>query len=410
MKVLCFLILALPALALPSLEEARARLGSDDAEIRKACSLELWLNGQESLPILRKLAQASNPEVRNRAQHVLRRFQMGLTPESPEDLLRLGEALEKAQPENFSEALNNLLAHDEGLSVALILFDRWVQRDFERNKLIIKNSQIITSAILEQRGRWKASLTAKLSPRCRAIIIQQIALDDFPMQANIVAILARKQVKLVYDHLKKIGAKIDSSTAKSFARVALLEKNPHLALTILSENAATAPDLKLVRALAYLEASSGLRSPHYEGNWNQEYQIFKARLQKDHAKVLRLNRAPRLQPFLRYENLLMSAALRLPSKNGNETEVPHDLALLPLHEAFATPPGSPDIEAISANPLVDPIVLARSLTLLGHPILASEILTANDFASSAVGLLWRSNHREKALALAQETFTSARSI
>jgi len=144
MKLLFFL-LTLPAFALPTLEEARERLGSTDAELRETTSLELWKNSQNSLPLLEKLAEDRNPEIRNRAHHILRRFKMGLTPESPKELLALAESLENATPDQFPTPLKALLAHDEGLPVALVIFNQWATRDLERNKLIAKNAAHATN-------------------------------------------------------------------------------------------------------------------------------------------------------------------------------------------------------------------------------------------------------------------------
>ncbi len=404
MKALFLLFLTLPAMALPTLEEARSLLGSSDAKERAATTLEIWEAGNEALPFLQTLAKDRDPEIANRATYILRRFRMGLTPESPPELLGLAEALEQATPDQRTKHLTKLLDHKHGTAVALHLLNRWASREANQPKPLLAHASQIAYSLLEQRFDWQKFFTTELSAPCRAILIYEISKEDLPMKPQIIAILGRDQPDLVYSQLQKLGPEIDQVTVKSLARVAIVGQNLPLAIRILSDHLDTAPEADLARSLAFLEASSGLPLPPYQGIWKNELKVFQARLRKDHQLVPALTSKLRKDPFLKYENLLLSGQLSLPKQKGNEDFFSNELALNALHSAFATPPSEPDIEALSAEILIDWSDLARSLTLLGRPVEASETLAANDQSSSAVNLLWRTGHREKALTLAKEFF------
>ncbi|MFT7444478.1 MAG: hypothetical protein ACI9AF_001382, partial [Granulosicoccus sp.] len=387
-------------------EEARALLGSKKTSERNATTLELWKNGTTSLPLLSELADDADPEVANRARFILRRLRMGLQPTSSPDLLQLAVTLEQALPDQRAARLDELLDHHDGAPIALALLDHWAEKELAGPKNLVALASLVTQSLLEQRGRWEDLFTTHLSPPCRAAMIVEVAKQDLPMKPQIIAILAKAQTALVYQKFRQFTKESDQVTLLALARTALIGEDLPLALEILQEGLPTTPDPDLARALAFLEASSGSPATPYEGPWQDELKIFRARLRGDQDEVLRLNQGLKNQQFLRYENHLMVGLLELPSRDEDDVPPPAELGLKALHTAFGDLPGEPDIEALSAAVLLDWSVLARTLSLLGSPREASETLSANRQSTSAVNLLWRTNHREEALALAQETLNN----
>lgn len=406
MKGLLFLLCALSAMAQPSLEEIRALLGSKKTSERNATTLEIWKSGKASLPLLRQLANDEDPEVANRARFVLRRLSMGLKPASSPDLLELAETLEQASPDQRAARLEDLLDHDDGAPIALALLDHWAGKGLAGPKHLVALARLVTQSLLEQRSRWEDIFTTDLSPPCRAAMIVEVAKQDLPMKPQIIAILGKEQTALVYENLRKFADETDQVTLLALARTALISDDLPLALKILQEGLPTTPDADLARALAFLEVSSGSPAIHYEGPWQDELNIFRARLRGDRDEVLRLNQGLKNQQFLRYENHLMVGLLELPSREEDDDPPAAELALKALHTSFGDPAGEPDIEALSAAVLIDWSVLARTLTLLGRPGEAAETLSANGQSTSAVNLLWRTNHREEALTLARKTLNN----
>lgn len=410
MKVLSFLfvtVLALPSVsALPTVEEARSLLGSTNAKERATATQEIWQNGKASLPLLRELAKDRTPEVANRAGFILRRLRMGLMPASPPDLLGLAETLEHATPDQRTKQLIKLLDHPEGVPVALTLFEQWASQKLDQPALLLEHAHLVTEAILESRSYWKRFFTTELSPECRAAILAEMAQQDLPMRSQIITILAKYETSLVYDRLKELTETVSPQIIQSLARTALVAGDLPLALRVLGENLATAPDPDLARALAYLEAASGTPPIHYEGPWALELQLFRARLRGDIKEVKVLASRLKNKAFLQYESLLLTGELALPAQIDSDLSLPSKVALRALHTSFGASPGEPDIEALSAEILIDWTVLARTLTLLGSPLEAAETLTLNGQATSAVGLLWRTHHRAEALALAQQSLSS----
>jgi len=120
-------------------------------------------------------------------------------------------------------------------------------------------------------------------------------------------------------------------------------------------------------------------------------------------RILALSASLQDQSYFKYENHLMSGTLTLPSHNGRSEPLPNAPALRALHTAFGERAHEADIEALSAETLLDWTDLARTLTLLSRPLEAAETLFLNGQNASAVNLLWRFGKRAEALRLAEES-------
>jgi hypothetical protein len=400
MKIVLFLLSAGMAQAGPTLEETRAALASEQMTVREEATRELWQNGAAALPILEELSKIEDPEVALRADFVRRRLRMGLQPDSPEDLLDLAEALEQATPKKRLSRLIELLDHVEGAPSALILLDHWASHGLDQPDRLVALAQLVTESLLERRGDWEKFFTWDLSPQCRAAIIAEVARQDLPMQSAMIAILGKQDTAEVYRHLQTFTDEISESTRLALARVAVTNREIPLALTLLHEGLAKTSDTTLVRALAFLEKTSGNPAKNHEGPWQTELEVFRVRLEEDYDELSRLNARIERQQILRYENQLLAGSFALPSLQNDDSPLSSVLALKALHESFGNPPRQPDIEALASAILIDWTVLARTLTLLGSPVEAAETLSSNGQVTSAIGLLWRTQHQEKALELA----------
>jgi|GEM_PF-5870469 len=70
----------------PSLEAAITALGDDEFAIRQRASAFLWHAGNPAMPLLEEASRSTDPEVRLRANIVLRNLRLGITPDSPLEL------------------------------------------------------------------------------------------------------------------------------------------------------------------------------------------------------------------------------------------------------------------------------------------------------------------------------------
>lgn len=397
-----FLLCTIPALALPTLEEARALLSSPDTQERTDSTRKIWQSGTLALPLLKELIHDPHPEVSGRAAFILKRFEVGLLPSSAPELLALSEALDRAHPNSRTAQLIKLLEHQDGSPIALKLLNHWTLHEKGQLRRLQDHSQLITEALLEHRRHWEQVFTCQLSPSCRAAIITQVDRQNSPMKRSIIAMLAAPAPEQIYRELKKQNSKIAQEIIVILSRLAIIKNKLPLAMQILSENLATAKDRDLARALAFLEKSSGIPAPPYGGKWQLEFQIYQARLNRKPKDLRALSAQLTEDKFFQYENHLISGSLSLPENRKGEGKFPNEAALTALHSAFATPPQPPDIEALSAETLLDWTDLARTLTLLSSPHEAAETLLSHGQPSSAISLLWHSGKRSDALRLAEE--------
>ena len=401
MKILIFLLIIANALALPSFEEACDVLGSRETNRREVLTNEIWSAGREAIPLLQKLAEEENPEVFRRALFVLQRIRMGLEPDSPAELLKLAEAVNLATPEFRASKLAELLDYPQGIKVALVFLDGWSADPQMPPEQVFKLSELVTKVVLERRSSWKIFLSTDVSSRCRGALIAALSWQDHPIKLQMIANLASQQTKEVYEMSITCPDRIASEAYLAMARIATVHGDIPLALQILASGLQQDSSPNFARAIAFLEAGSGLPPIKYNGNWIHELNLFRARAHKDFKGVLRLASKPDLDPILAYESYLVSGSLTLPSTEGS-VEIPAGSALASLHQSFGNPPGEPDIEALTSSVLIDWSELARTLMNLACPSEAAEKLSSENQVITATSLLWRTNHRDKALSLSRE--------
>lgn len=401
MKILIFLLIIANALALPSFEEACEVLGSRETNRREVLTNEIWSAGREAIPLLQKLAEEENPEVFRRALFVLQRIRMGLEPDSPAELLKLAEAVNLATPEFRASKLAELLDYPQGIKVALVFLDGWSADPQMPPEQVFKLSELVTKVVLERRSSWKIFLSTDVSSRCRGALIAALSWQDHPIKLQMIANLASQQTKEVYEMSITCPDRITSEAYLAMARIATVHGDIPLALQILASGLQQDSSPNFARAIAFLEAGSGLPPIKYNGNWIHELNLFRARAHKDFKGVLRLASKPDLDPILAYESYLVSGSLTLPSTEGS-VEIPAGSALASLHQSFGNPPGEPDIEALTSSVLIDWSELARTLMNLACPSEAAEKLSSENQVITATSLLWRTNHRDKALSLSRE--------
>jgi len=400
-RFLLFLLTATLASALPDREEARRRLGSDRFEERQAITVAFWKAGKAAVPLLEELADDPDPEIARRARFVLHRLVMGLGPEASGALLRLATKAEQAPFEARSGRLGDLLEHPGGLLAALSLADRWISDELSPHEHRVSLTEVVVEWLLEERSFWKPFLTSALSPRTRAYFVGILSIQETPLKEQLIAILARDDLRQVHQTLVARFEILPDETRLTLARLAILGHDLDLATKTLALGLIDSDSTRPARALAFLEKSVGLPRLSFDGPRGRELALFRARADRNPHKTARLAAEVADNIALAYESRLLAGDLTLPDQK--ETSFLAEAESLPVwHSAFAHPPGEPDIEALTSSLVIEWPVLARTLTALGHPVEAAERLASEEQSASAIGLLWRTGHRDEALALAAE--------
>lgn len=87
-----------------------AQLGADRYPDRVHATEALWQQGDEALPLLETAARSADPEVRVRAAELLRRIQLGITPDSPPEVVELVLRYDHARPAERQRIVRSLKA------------------------------------------------------------------------------------------------------------------------------------------------------------------------------------------------------------------------------------------------------------------------------------------------------------
>lgn len=113
-----------PDQAVPTAEEinrAIAALGADSFRVRERASEFLWQAGRAAEPALRTALGSDDPEVVARARRILRRFQFGIYPDTPEQIVSLISRYRHGTPAVKLGVLKELLAGGETPTLMALL-------------------------------------------------------------------------------------------------------------------------------------------------------------------------------------------------------------------------------------------------------------------------------------------------
>ena len=69
--------------------ETIKQIGSDNFKIRESATQKLWKFGRIAEPLLRDALKNGGPELRYRGTKILEEFELGLYPDTPEDIAKL---------------------------------------------------------------------------------------------------------------------------------------------------------------------------------------------------------------------------------------------------------------------------------------------------------------------------------
>ena len=69
--------------------ETIKKIGSDNFKIRESATQKLWKFGKSAEPLLRDALKNGGPELRYRGTKILEEFELGLYPDTPEDIAKL---------------------------------------------------------------------------------------------------------------------------------------------------------------------------------------------------------------------------------------------------------------------------------------------------------------------------------
>jgi hypothetical protein len=99
------------------------QLASDTLRVRQEAEAKLWKTGTQSFPALEAALAHKQPEVAFRAAKILHYLQLGLSPDSPKELVDLAQSFDNLSIEGKQEALTTL-KQQRHFRIALLLFQR----------------------------------------------------------------------------------------------------------------------------------------------------------------------------------------------------------------------------------------------------------------------------------------------
>lgn len=128
--LLPFVVIALGLLAPKSLpadpvktvktpDELARELSDPNFRVREAATRELWRFGEKARPALEQVLKDGTPEAVERAEGILAKFDWGITPDTPKDVLAQIHAFRDGKPADRETALLKLIDAGEGALPAL---------------------------------------------------------------------------------------------------------------------------------------------------------------------------------------------------------------------------------------------------------------------------------------------------
>ena len=147
-RLILIILTSATAFALPPIDEARKILGSQKAAEREALTLKIWESGREAIPLMTALSDDEDPEVALRADFVLQRLRMGLEPGSPDELLKLAQAVDEAKHDFRASRLGELLEHPQGIIAGLVFLDTWTSIPEYQSDQAFVLAKVLTESLI----------------------------------------------------------------------------------------------------------------------------------------------------------------------------------------------------------------------------------------------------------------------
>ena len=124
-----------------SISEIEKMLGSDDFEVRREAMETLWKEGKISLEVLERLSRGSDPEIKARALSLQRKLLLGLSPDTPQEIMDLLDKYFSASVNGKVSLFNSLKSIREyGLMLRL--------RSIERDERVLKQMDETVADVL----------------------------------------------------------------------------------------------------------------------------------------------------------------------------------------------------------------------------------------------------------------------
>jgi tetratricopeptide (TPR) repeat protein len=112
-------------------------LGNPSYAIREKASQELWKRGPAALAALREAARSSDTEVRTRANAILEKFEWGIFPDTPAEVLRQIREFQSGERDRQLQALTELLRLDTpGLVTLRVILSRHYEADLRQQLFV----------------------------------------------------------------------------------------------------------------------------------------------------------------------------------------------------------------------------------------------------------------------------------
>ena len=190
--------------------ETIKQIGSDNFKIRESATQKLWKFGKSAEPLLRDALKNGGPELRYRGTKILEEFELGLYPDTPEDIAKLindyrsgvgvkkEAAIIKMAELGKTELLMKLIKRENDIGIRKMVA-QIVSRNISEQvpSLILDNKideaeQLLEVAALDHNGmRNYASFLVETNRIESAISKKRIAAKNSNLDAEILAWMLR---------------------------------------------------------------------------------------------------------------------------------------------------------------------------------------------------------------------------
>ncbi|MBA4715736.1 MAG: tetratricopeptide repeat protein [Verrucomicrobiales bacterium] len=190
--------------------ETIKKIGSDNFKIRESATQKLWKFGKSAEPLLRDALKNGGPELRYRGTKILEEFELGLYPDTPEDIAKLindyrsgvgvkkEAAIIKMAELGKTELLMKLIKRENDIGIRKMVA-QIVSRNISEQvpSLILENKideagQLLEVAALDHNGmRNYASFLVETNQIESAISKKRIAAKNSNLDAEILAWMLR---------------------------------------------------------------------------------------------------------------------------------------------------------------------------------------------------------------------------
>lgn len=387
----------------PTLEEVETALKADDYDEREEMLQQLRRYPNYSARRLQKLKHLKDPEVQSRVKDLLNPKERKPLTDLPTLPLDLKKFLDTKTPDLRPDYIKALLKKETGFEVASWLIEQWCLEEEPIDLSIYLSALRVMENMDGPRGeKTKLFLTKSWALPSRALWVavgQEVYKHNLEDKETVLSHLIGSDPAAVLRHLKTFNLPLKKSTIESFAKVAILQEDPKLAIKSINEHPKLFTLIERARLTIWLEEVWQIPTPYRGTAEDPTFQYFRKLVDTQNPDPSLKERPPGLSLF--HHHLLTGRLDLITLPDIPDKQTPRAVTQL-VQNFLLNPVAHSDLKQVHPLLGTNALNIADALAIIGKFELAAKHVSKSKRPEKAIQLLADANRGKLLVQLATE--------